>query len=70
MVTGPFAEMYLHFTPGLKEVGEWDVKARRAVSLGDNGTERVSLTTYERVSLFRFRSSPVNMICSPRGGWC
>lgn len=44
VVTGPFAEMYLHFTPGLEEVGGWDVKARKAVLLGDKGTERVSLT--------------------------
>lgn len=45
VVTGPFAEMYLNFTPGLEEAGGWDVKGRRAVLLGDTGTERVSLTT-------------------------
>lgn len=45
VVTGPFAEMYLHFTPGLEEAGGWDVKARKAVLLGETGTERVSLTT-------------------------
>lgn len=45
VVTGPFAEMYLHFTPGLEEVGGWDVKERRAVLLGQTGRERVSLTT-------------------------
>lgn len=45
VVTGPFAEMYLHFTPGLEDAGGWDVAGRRAVLLGEKGTERVSLTT-------------------------
>jgi hypothetical protein len=45
VVTGPFAEMYLHFSPGLEEAGGWDVKTRRAVLLGARGEERVSLTT-------------------------
>lgn len=45
VVTGPFAEMYLHFTPGLEEAGGWDVSRRKAVLLGEKGTERVSLTT-------------------------
>lgn len=45
VVTGPFAEMYLHLMPGLEEAGGWDVKGRRAVLLGDKGTEKVSLTT-------------------------
>lgn len=45
VVTGPFAEMYLHFTPGDEEAGGWDVKARKAVLLGETGKERVSLTT-------------------------
>lgn len=47
VVTGPFAEMYLDFTPGLEEAGGWDVKARKAVLLGARGEERVSLTTME-----------------------
>lgn len=47
VVTGPFAEMYLHFTPGLEEAGGWDVKSRKAVLLGAKGEERVSLTTME-----------------------
>lgn len=45
VVTGPFAEMYLHFTPGLDEAGGWDVRGRKAVLLGENGRERVSLTS-------------------------
>ena len=45
MVTGPFAEMYLHFTPGLEEAGGWNVKERRAVLLGEKGRAKVSLTT-------------------------
>lgn len=44
VVTGPFADMYLHFTPGLEEGGGWDVEHQRAVLLG-KGDERVSLTT-------------------------
>lgn len=47
IVTGPFAEMYLHFTPGFEEVGGWDVRGRKAVLLGEKGEERVSLTTME-----------------------
>jgi hypothetical protein len=47
IVTGPFAEMYLQFDPGFKEVGGWDVKERKAVLLGEKGEERVSLTTME-----------------------
>ncbi|KAJ5894587.1 hypothetical protein N7495_006278 [Penicillium taxi] len=39
VVTGPFAEMYLHFAPGFEDAGGWDVKRRKAVLLGD-GTER------------------------------
>ncbi|KAJ5157360.1 uncharacterized protein N7482_008460 [Penicillium canariense] len=49
IVTGPFAEMYLHVTPGLEEAGGWDVKARKAVLLGAEGKERVSLTAMEDV---------------------
>lgn len=45
VVTGPFAEMYLHLTPGLEEAGGWDVGGRKAVLLGENGRERVSLTS-------------------------
>ncbi|KAJ5408528.1 hypothetical protein N7509_002411 [Penicillium cosmopolitanum] len=45
VVTGPFAEMYLDFTPGLEEAGGWDVKGRKAVLLGEKGPARVSLTT-------------------------
>lgn len=45
VVTGPFAEMYLHLVPGLEEAGGWDVKGRSSVLLGDKGTEKVSLTT-------------------------
>lgn len=45
VVTGPFAEMYLHFTPGLEEAGGWNVKERRAVLLGEKGRAKVSLTT-------------------------
>lgn len=45
VVTGPFAEMYLHITPGVDEAGGWDVKARKAVLLGEKGEARVSLTT-------------------------
>lgn len=45
VVTGPFAEMYLHLTPGIDEAGGWDVKARKAVLLGEKGEARVSLTT-------------------------
>lgn len=47
IVTGPFAEMYLHFTHGLEEAGGWDVRGRKAVLLGAKGEERVSLTTME-----------------------
>ncbi len=47
VVTGPFAEMFLDFTPGLEEAGGWDVKTRKAVLLGARGEERVSLTTME-----------------------
>ncbi|KAJ5650325.1 uncharacterized protein N7484_004048 [Penicillium longicatenatum] len=49
VVTGPFAEMYLHFAPGVDEAGGWDVKARKAVLLGEKGEERVSLTTMKDV---------------------
>ncbi|KAJ5677677.1 uncharacterized protein N7477_003310 [Penicillium maclennaniae] len=49
VVTGPFAEMYLHFVPGMEEAGGWDVKARKAVLLGATGNERVSLTTMKDV---------------------
>ncbi|OKO93807.1 Isoflavone reductase [Penicillium subrubescens] len=52
VVTGPFAEMYLHFSPGLEEAGGWDVKTRRAVLLGARGEERVSLTTMGDVGTF------------------
>ena len=45
VVTGPFAEMYLHFAPGLEEAGGWDVSAQKAVLLGEKGADRVSLTT-------------------------
>lgn len=45
VVTGPFAEMYLHLAPGVDEAGGWDVKARKAVLLGEKGEARVSLTT-------------------------
>ncbi|CAI7575962.1 unnamed protein product [Penicillium bialowiezense] len=48
VVTGPFAEMYLHQTPGLEEAGGWDVKARKAVLLGEKGAE-ISLTTMQDV---------------------
>lgn len=44
VVTGPFAEMYLNPVPGLEEAGGWDVKARKAVLLGEEGSE-ISLTT-------------------------
>ncbi|KAJ5760626.1 hypothetical protein N7520_007782 [Penicillium odoratum] len=43
VVTGPFAEMYLHFSSDV-EGGGWDVKGRKAVLLG-TGEERISLTT-------------------------
>ncbi|KAJ5085437.1 hypothetical protein N7532_010208 [Penicillium argentinense] len=49
VVTGPFAEMYLHFTPGLEQAGGWDVKGRKAVLLGEKGDDRVSLTTMKDV---------------------
>ncbi|KAJ5947300.1 hypothetical protein N7466_000315 [Penicillium verhagenii] len=49
VVTGPFAEMYLHFSPGQEGAGGWDVKARKAVLLGEKGEERVSLTTMKDV---------------------
>ncbi|KAJ5084489.1 hypothetical protein NUU61_009068 [Penicillium alfredii] len=49
VVTGPFAEMYLHQTPGVEEAGGWDVKRQRAVLLGDAGTEKISLTTMKDV---------------------
>ena len=45
VVTGPFAELYLHQVPGLEEAGGWDVKRQKAVLLGDTGTEKISLTT-------------------------
>ncbi|KAJ5785448.1 uncharacterized protein N7503_010660 [Penicillium pulvis] len=49
VVTGPFAEMYLHLAPGVDEAGGWDVKARKAVLLGEKGDARVSLTTMKDV---------------------
>ncbi|KGO38899.1 hypothetical protein PEX1_093700 [Penicillium expansum] len=49
VVTGPFAEMYLHLVPGLEEAGGWDVKERRAVLLGEKGKGEVSLTTMKDV---------------------
>ncbi|KAJ5585084.1 uncharacterized protein N7459_004884 [Penicillium hispanicum] len=52
VVTGPFAEMYLHLVPGLEEAGGWDVKGHKSVLLGDQGTERVSLTTMKDVGTF------------------
>lgn len=42
VVTGPFAEMYLHVVPGLEEAGGWDVKRRKAILL--QGKD-ISLTT-------------------------
>ncbi|KAJ5367699.1 hypothetical protein N7541_001640 [Penicillium brevicompactum] len=48
VVTGPFAEMYLNLVPGIEEAGGWDVKARKAVLLGDKGAE-ISLTTMQDV---------------------
>ncbi|CAG8028866.1 unnamed protein product [Penicillium olsonii] len=48
VVTGPFAEFYLHQVPGLEEAGGWDVKARKAVLLGEKGAE-ISLTTMQDV---------------------
>ncbi|QQK41590.1 Isoflavone reductase family protein [Penicillium digitatum] len=49
VVTGPFAEMYLHLVPGWEEAGGWDVKGRRAVLLGEKGKGEVSLTTMKDV---------------------
>ncbi|CAI7579978.1 unnamed protein product [Penicillium palitans] len=49
VVTGPFAEMYLHLVPGLEEAGGWDVKGRRAILLGEKGKGEVSLTTMKDV---------------------
>lgn len=43
VVTGPFAEWYLRFIPGLDEAGGWDIKARKAVLVGDVG-DKISLT--------------------------
>lgn len=45
VVTGPFADMYLHPLPGLEEAGGWDVKAKKAVLLGEKGEDKISLTT-------------------------
>ncbi|KAJ5625627.1 hypothetical protein N7510_001936 [Penicillium lagena] len=45
VVTGPFADMYLHLLPGLEEAGGWDVKAKKAVLLGEKGEDKISLTT-------------------------
>ncbi|KAJ5239315.1 hypothetical protein N7468_003934 [Penicillium chermesinum] len=45
VVTGPFAEMYLHFIPGWKQLGGWDVEGRRAVLLGDTGRRGVGTLT-------------------------
>lgn len=45
VVTGPFADGYLHFVKGIEAAGGWDVKAQKAVLLGDTGEEKVSLTT-------------------------
>ncbi|KAJ5748213.1 uncharacterized protein N7511_009909 [Penicillium nucicola] len=49
VVTGPFAEMYLDLVPGLEEAGGWDVKAQKAVLLGERGDEEISLTTMKDV---------------------
>ncbi|KAJ6164942.1 hypothetical protein N7470_003614 [Penicillium chermesinum] len=45
VVTGPFAEMYLHFIPGVEAAGGWDVEGRRAVLLGDTGRRGVGTLT-------------------------
>lgn len=44
-MTGPFAEMYLDFTPGLEEAGGWNIHESKAVLLGEKGAAKVSLTT-------------------------
>ncbi|KAJ5724010.1 hypothetical protein N7488_002045 [Penicillium malachiteum] len=49
VVTGPFAEMYLHFASGIPEAGGWDVKAHKSVLLGAKGEGKVSLTTMKDV---------------------
>ncbi|OQE47526.1 hypothetical protein PENCOP_c001G02374 [Penicillium coprophilum] len=51
VVTGPFAEMYLHLIPGMEAAGGWDVKVRRAVLLGEKGKGDVSLTTMKDVGI-------------------
>jgi hypothetical protein len=52
VVTGPYASAFLTAGRGLPEIGAFDVKARKAVVVGD-GKGAVSLTTVgEYVSLY------------------
>lgn len=44
VVTGPYSDMYVHFA-GDPVAGGWDVKAKKATLLGEDGSARVSLTT-------------------------
>ncbi|KAE8356813.1 hypothetical protein BDV28DRAFT_40679 [Aspergillus coremiiformis] len=48
VVTGPYADMYVHFASN-PEVGGWDVKSKKATLLGTDGNGPVSLTTMKDV---------------------
>ncbi|KNG82997.1 isoflavone reductase family protein [Aspergillus nomiae NRRL 13137] len=48
VVTGPYSDMYVHFA-GNPVAGGWDVKAKKATLLGEDGSARVSLTTMKDV---------------------
>ncbi|GAB1201042.1 hypothetical protein APSETT444_010429 [Aspergillus pseudonomiae] len=48
VVTGPYSDMYVHFA-GDPVAGGWDVKAKKATLLGEDGSARVSLTTMKDV---------------------
>lgn len=44
VVTGPYSDMYVHYA-GNPIAGGWDVKAKKATLLGEDGNAKVSLTT-------------------------
>ncbi|KOC14200.1 isoflavone reductase family protein [Aspergillus flavus AF70] len=48
VVTGPYSDMYVHYA-GNPIAGGWDVKAKKATLLGEDGNAKVSLTTMKDV---------------------